>query len=299
MKALLLAGTMLGTMSVGAWAADTIRPLAVTPQAAFNAVSGYSSLYLGFGHYFEADDGDNYAGSFLALGGNARTNVWLSPNFSIQSDVEAEATTNGFTDCCESYDHRVQGIVGVHASWRSMQALFGGFVGASGNYNLDGEGAALHTLVGLEGQFYYGNITLYGQIGMTANTDAASYGQDMTFGRVQARFFATQNDKFTGELGFASGTYSGEGDGDQSHTTSWGLSYEHKFNNPFSAFVDYAGFTNTNGTVTYYNATEHQLMVGARIYFAPGTLFSNDRTGATLDLPTTLVRSFAWSEYNE
>jgi hypothetical protein len=166
-------------------------------------------------------------------------------------------------------------------------------VGSSVIYD---SGEVLQSFVGAEAQAYLGNLTLYGQVGGTWNTDVHSYGMDMMFVRGVARFFLTPNDKLQGELGFAHGHYSGASAPDPATSTNFGVLYEHKFSGPMALYAEYAGLVTST---TDIGASEHQFMIGVRAYFAPGTLLWNDRMGATLDLPKgTIFRPLIWTSNN-
>lgn len=304
MKRLLVVAAAASAIASGAYAADlsSSAPSYEAPPPAVHSpspFSGYLSLYGGWATWNQADGG--YDGNFGVLGGNARLNTWLHPNMSLQADVEGEATTNGFSSCCDSNDHRLAGDGGLHLSWRDPnKGLFGVFGGAFGTteaYSSD-YGSVLQWFGGVEGQYYLGNATLYGQAGWTQGTDSSHYPINEWFLRGVGRYFLTPNDKLQAEFGYADGTYAGAGDGDTSRTLNWGALYEHKFANlPMSGFVEYAGFVNSNESGDGYKATEHQFMVGVRFMIDQPTLLAQDRQGATLDMPT-IVRPVFWSGYN-
>ncbi len=120
---------------------------------------------------------------------------------------------------------------------------------------------------------------------------------DMMFVRGVARFFLTPNDKLQGEVGYAHGHYSGAAASNPATSTNFGVLYEHKFGGPIALYAEYAGLVTSN--TNDINVSEHQVMIGARVYFAPGTLLWNDRMGATLDLPKgTIFRPLIWTGNN-
>ncbi|MFO1183511.1 MAG: hypothetical protein U1E56_01835 [Bauldia sp.] len=294
MKAVLLGGALLGALTATASAADFGR--AAVGQA-IAPVSGYTSLYIGTTRWDNEDLDSETAHLF---GGDSRVSVWVGQSVTLQFDVEAEATSNGFDDCCYDGDHRVHAVGGVHASWRDGASLLGVFAGALGASVLDtgDDAAVMQTFAGLEGQWYLGNLTLYAQAGGTWVTDVDSYGQDLWFLRGVARYFLSANDKVQIEAMYGQGKFTGVGDGDAARAWTWGASYEHRFNGPFSMFVEYAGLHNWNPTSDAYFVREHQVMLGARVNFGAGTLVENDRRGASLDLPK-LARLMSWNYWNE
>ncbi len=167
MRSLLLAGTILCATSVAALAAEPIRY--ANPPAASSPISGYTSFWLGKATWRvdETTPVRQFNGDFFAAGGDSRVNLRVAPAFSIQGDLEGEATTNGFAQCCFQSDHRVMAAVGGHASWRGMQYLLGAFGGVVGSSVIYDSGEVLQTFAGAEAQAYLGNLTLYGQLGGT------------------------------------------------------------------------------------------------------------------------------------
>ena len=305
MKLLAIVAAVAALFATGANAADLSEaaPTSSTPAPTFNhTLSGYLSLYAGWASWNQNDL--SLHGSFGVLGGDARLNTWLHPNLSMQADIEGEATTNGFASCCSSTDHRIAGDGGLHLSWRDpnkgLVGVFGGVFGSSEFWysNIDPGGSVWQGFGGVEGQYYLGKATLYGQAGWTGVIGNTSYGINEWFLRAVGRYFLTPDDKFQAEFGYGDGTYSGAADGDISRTLNWGALYEHKFANvPISGFGEYAGFSNSNETNHYTSSTEHQFMVGLRFMIDQPTLLAQDREGATLDMPK-IVRPLAWSNYN-
>jgi hypothetical protein len=282
----LLLGIAALAFTGGAQAADL--PVKASAKAAeVPKVSGVIGSFTG-GTWVS---GDVDHSSQWIYGGEARVNWWFAPNWSIQTDLEAEGTGQ-YQD---TGDGRIMGTVGKHLTWRDPSR---GALGILGGYTmtniLAGLGSTSRTFFGGEGQLYLGNFTLYGQGGGTwfhNSTNNETVWDNAWFIRGVARWFITPNDKLQGEIGYASGR--DLLDGDDPNVVNWGMLYErNKFlGTPFSAYLEYAGFR-----YKQYNdhITENLVMVGMKIYFNQDTLLSNDRTGATFDMPK-FMRAQAWS----
>ena len=287
---LALAGAAVFAFAGGAQAADL--PLKAAPVAQ-QPISGYVGLYVG-GTWWDETYNPSSGNAFV-FGGEGRLNYWVLPTLSVQIDMEAEATTQIKINGGNNVDGRIHGVIGGHVAWRNPSVgTLGAFGAFSGANNLDYQGQMVHGMIGVEGQRYFNMLTLYGQAGWAGRiTGSDEYEpQALWFVRGVGRYFLTPNDKIQVEIGYADGPEIYATD-TRHHITNWGVLYEHKFSNPFSAYVEYAGF-NTEATNDGYRATEHMVMVGLRAYLNQGTLLSNDRNGATFDLPK-FVRALPWS----
>ena len=297
MKKLLLAliGVAAFAFAGGAWAADL--PVKAAP-AAQQTVSGYLGMYVG-GSWWDWGYNDPSSGSNAVFGGESRVNVWWSPNWSTQFDIEGEATsrvpTNG-----NMQGGAIHGLLGGHLAWRDPNSYALGVLAAAiaqdslyWNYNW-----AVHGLFGVEGQRYIGNFTLYGQAGLLHrftydNYDPWTVPQYLWFVRGVGRYFFTPNDKLQAEVGYASGKNDFQ---DSTQTIwNWGALWEHKFAGPFSGFLEYAGWRYNDTDTPTYTVTSHNFLVGAKVYFGQPTLLANDRNGATFDMPK-FIRALPWSD---
>ena len=301
MKKLLLAlaGAAAFAFAGGAQAADL--PLKAAP-AAQQDISGYMGLYIGT-TWFNQNLPDYGARSeAFVFGGEGRVNYWISPTLSVQMDAEAEVTTainNPPYDSTTDNDGRVHGVFGGHLAMRNPAshaiAVFGGLSAANNLYHWggSGEGQMVHGLIGLEGQLYFNQFTLYGQGGYAGRITGSdtTEPEHLWFIRGVGRYFYTPNDKIQAEVGYAAGpAYNCSGCATNS-ITNWGVLYEHRFDSPFSVYAEYAGFSMDGDSA---RATEHMVMVGIKAYVNQGTLLANDRNGATFDMPK-FVRALPWS----
>src|SRR5262249_21953143 len=88
------AAALAGVTLAQANAADTVKPIAIPKVVAPapSPVSGYVDIYGGWGWNHALDDGDTENDNFGVFGGNGAANLWLSPNTSVQLDVNAEGS---------------------------------------------------------------------------------------------------------------------------------------------------------------------------------------------------------------
>src|SRR5204863_7570880 len=135
-------------------------------------------------------------GNAFAFGAVGAASVWLTPSATVQVSAAAEGTS-GFKYPSQDYtEARFSGIMGAHLSWRDTQrGAFGVFGAFTGNNHMDYCGANGGALGGVEGQFYAGNTTLYGQVGLGGqfnNADCLNLDK-YWFVRGVIRHFVTKN----------------------------------------------------------------------------------------------------------
>lgn len=303
----LLIGVVL---TLGAWSGASGGELPLKSPAATTIppISGHISLYAG-GSHASLKSFDDISDTLFVYGGDGRMNIWLSPAISIQLDAEAQGTT-GFEFDGYNLGGRLTGIFGGHLAWRDPQAYaLGAFGALAGANNLTFGGTMTYGLIGLEAQSYFANATLYPQAGYVSRIDGPKIGgfqlspDEGWFARLQGRYFLTPNDKVAAEIGWArlkhgpvpgiSGVHS---------ILSWGASYEHRFGTtPWSLFIEYAGFESKtsgwSGAYSVFNGnklTENMVLFGIRAHIGDATLLSQDRSGATFDMPK-FTRAVPWT----
>ena len=283
---------------------------------AFPQASGYIEAYSG-GSWLE----DSLSNPFLpysdlkstgwVLGGAGRGNWWATRNISTQLDIQAEGThyalpsgglvVPGFTGAYSTLSY----LAGAHANWRDPQTGLLGVFGAvgdvggnTGTIGINNTGFR-HVLAGLEGQYYWNALTLYGQVGYDASLDMGNVTSfdnfRAWFGRGTARYFVNPNLMIEGTGQYAKGSVGyvnfGVAIPDIDYDTwTWHVKAEWKPDGvPFSLFATYDGSRTSYANNAFFstsseNVTEHRVLAGLRIYMAQGTLLGNDRTGATLDI---------------
>jgi len=327
MKRFALTISVLAVNTLGAGAADLpVKSPAVQPVLLPQA-SGYIEVYTG-GSWLEDTISANpffftpgttkFDG--WPIGGAGRGNWWATNDFSVQMDVQAEGTQYnvppsfldpGFSGRFSTLSY----LVGGHANYRNSQTgligVFGAIGDASGNFGTNtffgSSNGVRHALGGVEGQYYWNALTLYGQVGYDASLDMGnnSFVDDVHawFIRGTARYFFMPNFMVEG-----TGQYSKGGVGFSTFGSfvtpdtgfdMWRASIKAEWRPatmPFSIFGKYE-FNQTNyaqNTISFSpseRVSENRLMVGVRLYLGQNTLFANDRTGATLDILDTLGAS--------
>jgi len=289
----------LATLTMGASAADMPMkaPRAVVEQP--QPVSGYVELYGGWARTKFAEIGDDeFSANGWALGGAGRATWWWAPNYSIQLDAQGEGTSHKFTS--GNSFQRVSShsyLIGGHANWRDPQRGLIGIFGGAGDSTYTFTSANLrHGLIGVEGQAYWGPVTLYGQAGYNSTLGSmSSSGFDSIqawFVRGTARVYVNPNFRLEGTVLYADGDadFTVGSFGFDFETLLWRAKAEHRFaSTPFSVFLAYEG-SRTKTTIAsssdtdVLKVTDHRVMGGIRLYLNENTLQWNDRNGATLDI---------------
>jgi hypothetical protein len=285
MRKLLPAATALAAFfGLPAMAADLPTKATPAPVEVVPPVSGFLGIWGGSGRISERDNDDRERTPLY--GGEARINFRLNPSWSLQLDAEGEKGTHA-GDVSDDQRHHI--LSAAHFNWRDQQVgslgLFGGWARAN---NTNDNKNTNFGFVGLEGQRYYGALTLYGQGGYFDQFKSISDSDNITntwFVRFAPRYFLTPNDRLSAEIGYARGDVNDQ-DGNRIRVVNWGAMYEHKFDrHPLSVFIQYTGGDLKSTNNPEDRIIEHTVMAGVRLYFGQGTLLSNDRTGATYDTP--------------
>jgi hypothetical protein len=252
-----------------------------------------------FGGVTSVDSNEFPGGDSWLLGGEARVNIWLTERFSAQFDIVGE--TGKFDEDGVSAETRHNIATGGHLSWRypEMYAL-GIFGGVAEGTILNNEGNETRYFLGLEGQYYLNDFTLYGQAGFSdliSGDDGHAEMVDAWFVRGVGRWFVTPNDKIEGEVGFYyAGDLQNSSPNGPSRTYNWGALYEHQFaSSPFSAYAEYNGLKREDDSHDSNHTTEHIFLIGARINLQQPDLKTADRYGATFDLPD-VIRTENWAD---
>jgi len=237
--------------------------------------------------------------SAFVFGGQGRINAWLSSDMTVQLDAEGEATTNIHTGSAGSGDDgRVGDTFAAHLSWRDPKShLFGVFGGFAAENNLDYDGTMTFGIIGVEGQYYAGPVTLYGQAGLAPlMSDSKDYEpKGLWFLRAVGRYFVNRDDRLQAEFGYANASVNGH-PGDF-NIFNWGASWEHRYTGtPFSNSIEYIGFEQDRTSVPSSSswAREHVIQVSFKIHFGDDSLEDQNHNGATLDTPN-FRQAAAWS----
>ena len=286
----------------------------VVQPAAFPQASGYIEAYTG-GAWSDNSvqnahlpyDDLKYNG--WVLGGAGRGNWWATRNISTQFDIQAEGTrynvpSNQLVPGYSGNFSTLSYLVGGHVNWRDSEkgllGVLGGIGDAGGNTGTLGtdNSGVRHGVIGVEGQYYWNALTLYGQAGYDSTFSMGNLAifdnLHAWFARGTGRYFFNPNFMIegTGQYAKGSGEYTnfvGAPDVDYD-TWLWRIKAEWKPDTvPFSLFATYEGSRTNYGNNTLFlttseRVTDNRVMGGLRLYLGQGTLLGNDRTGATLDI---------------
>lgn len=287
----LSAALMIGTAGA-AYAADLpdAAPVAERFEDPGLVYAGIVELYLGGAFVTDTsgnansqfDEQDN----FFIFGGSGRASVPWSNSFSTQFDVDADARWIDEDDA-DSGMFVASAQIGGHASLRDPNAYLIGFFGGVGTAGVHDDDGGNYWFAGVEGQYYWNNVTLYGQGGFLDLVDSHDDNfHDAWFVRGVGRYFLSNYTMIQGELAYADG----EQDTNDRNMDlfAWGLRGEHQFMSaPVTAFAAYEGGRYDNNCCSDGgDFTEHAFVVGAKFVFGANDLKHNDRAGATLDLPS-------------
>ncbi|MAS07899.1 MAG: hypothetical protein CL534_24870 [Ahrensia sp.] len=250
-----------------AFAADRIGATDYdSPQAA--PVSG--SIGASVGALVATSDGDSETATVYNV--NGKLNYRFDPYWNGQFD----ARYNGVTADGDTFS-AIGGAVHIFKRDPSAYAV-GGFAAYDWLSIDDVDGDLSSYRLGPEFQIYNGNITYYGQ---------AFWGQYLVDGdsvgtwgaRGEVRYFHTENLRFEGELGF---TQISDGGDDASIFTA-GLEAEKRFDGtPFSVWGRYQY---DHVSVDGDSVGGHTFLAGFRAAFGTGSLFDEDRNGASMETP--------------
>ncbi len=194
-----------------------------------------------------------------------------------------------------------------HLFYRNEQFLIGGFVQYrnpsmstnfhhSGNPSLDWSASTVANFLkqemvseqvfwGAEGQAYFGDVTVSGQLAKQefVNQTDVSFGNVLKDGyvaNIKAKYFINDNWKVDAGFNYNKTDLNLNGGSFDQKTYSLGTEYrlaEH----PVSLYAQYNH--TTLGGSTGYNGDDDQLLVGVKLNFGANSLKARDRSGASLD----------------
>lgn len=296
----LLAATAISASS--ATAADLRRAPAPAPAVPYINPAYDAYLEVGGGYAWSSLDGGPT--SIDADGGRARVRGTFAANltemFVFQFDAAFERAWNtlegaGPTDVDMT---GTQSIFAAHAAWRNSAA---GAFGLLGQYTADktkfefGPSSfttdADHWFLGVEGQYFLGGVTLYGQVayhGVDSSLSTASLDGDGIIAAGQLRFFATPDWMLALKGSYDTINYDAPTGGFDQDTWSVALRTEYRMTDmPLSLFAELA-YTDIKydfgGTgPSNIDQDETKVMVGFKYNFGSRSLLERDRTGASFD----------------
>jgi hypothetical protein len=257
---------------------------------------GVGAIHLGY-LMFDPDNVDVDIPQWPVAGASWSYSRPMSADTSVQFDIAAGVPLSRQGDDDQTM---FELVLAGHWSKRDPSSHLWGFFGGTGFVLDDGDndtGAMPFYLVGVEGQRYFGNTTLYGQAGFLDGKDFwLETIENGFFGRFVASYYFSPNTKLSGELSIV------HGDRPNNDPTSggiiniygWGARLDHvPAGHSFGVSLIYNGFD--------YQTTEesdapwvHEIRVALVKYFGSGSIMENDRQAAGLDLPP-VTRWFATS----
>jgi hypothetical protein len=242
---------------------------------------------------YETTDEDSDADD-LVLNGSAAVAVRLAPAWSVQFDVVGEQVAASHDDIDEQY-HTSQ-AVGGHLTWRKpgtgSVGVFAGYGSSTATWDDVNYGA----WIGVEGQLFFNDVTLYGQAGIINISDGDDEGMIDSANVVRGvgRYFFSNDMKVEVELARAETDNPQDNDDDYSADgVEWAISLQARLADaPIYGTVGYRGGEYTD-EYEDEQADVDMLTVGVSFMFGTESLKANDRDGTSLDTPLIVTRTAA------
>jgi hypothetical protein len=287
-----------------AWGAD------LAPEADGLIFAGTLGIAAGAQYAAETGDTDEFdsdvdiaEGTMFMMAGSGAVSIPLGQMMSLQLDGSNEFYNRADE---EEDDANGAGVFGGHLSLRDPGMGLVGIMGGVGQgTSMDSSsGGELGFFLGGEAQAYFGNLTLYGQVGYADfkadddNPDGEGFVQGW-FAGGEGRYFVSEDLMLYGNISY--GKTDSYVDGDEpGDAWNWGAGGKMKVSNsmPIYLTADYRGGRYyADDTPEAPDAIgEHTFLAGMSFLFGATTLYDNDRRGATLSSPMLPARASAWTE---
>jgi hypothetical protein len=235
-------------------------------QIAFIGAAAAALMMAGTAH---ADGG--YVGLSYNNNSDSDVNSWTVDGAFASSNFQVDGGYTHFSD----FDAN-QWDIGGHLFSRSDTWLWGAYAGYN-NISQDGLDDLSEWTVALQTQFYMPRTTISGDLSYSQVSDFPFLG-DITTTQLsgEARFFATDNFSFQGNLGWGNLDADGVGSDD---FWSYGVGAEWQADSfPVSIFANWEGFNSDDVS------SDGSWRIGVR-YNWGGTLLQRNRSGAGLNRP--------------
>lgn len=240
--------------------------------------------------------------SGMTYGAHGAFSTMLSGPYGLQIDADLRRTEHDFSDagCVGSYCtiKSMSPSLAAHLFWRdSSKGLIGAFVQyTSASKLIENFAGTEHTYIGLEGQYFMNNMTIYGQIayvsaGITSESLPADADGYIIAG--QLRYFADPNLMLALKASYTATSWSAYGyDLSDNTTSSIGARIEYRLTNaPISVYGD---ATYNVSDISYkdappfgefdYGMDETRFLIGVNFNFGGASLLERDRSGASLNI---------------
>jgi hypothetical protein len=234
---------------------------------------------------------DTNCGGHFAWGGDARLGATFGSIF-VQGDVQYEE----FTNPDDESDQVLSGLTaGGHFALRTNEYLVGVFAGA-GRMDVSGTDD-WGGVYGAEGQYYWDDTTLYGQVGYADIEEGTDSEFNGWFGTVTVRQFISDTFLVHANLGYG---YSDEYE--DNGANQWGEIFNYGFGArfglcgcmPLYMTVDYRGGDYTANTEDF--GDDNSILFGLIYEFGAENAKTFDRNGASLNMPQLPSRSASWAQ---
>lgn len=243
---------------------------------------GFASASVGYG-----DSQDNYGFDDGGLASEAQ----LALAYTHASGLGGQADLGYFKQDYEDLDLDL-GVqdTAEHLYYRSQGWLVGAFAQQRKYYaNGDSTGVKARFL-GLEGQVYLDNMTLYGQLGQ--GKWKYNYGTSSdpdVLATLELRYFVSENLRVDGSINYMKESFDGLG-GYEWDQTTYGIGAEYRFSgSPLSVLAKYE-YADEEASWNY-SADNQRLLIGVKLDFGKDSLRKSDREGASLK---PIVKDLIW-----
>jgi hypothetical protein len=289
---LLSSSVALLAMVSSAAAADLTRAPAplptVAPLPVFDAYAAVAAGYSwGRNSKFDLDNDG------ARLQGRGSFSYTFAPTYGFQADAVLGHDWAEFSDI-DFKDPTTEATLAAHLFWRDPNVgaigLLAQYSGLKTRYEFGGSSASLDSdnyLLGLEGQYFFGNASLYGQLAYHY-ADVGFFGEDGDGVAVvgQLRYFATPDWLLALKGGYDRVKI--DEDSDDITAKAWlvGVKTEYRLANaPLSLFGDltYSNIKYDFSGLDFVKDRETRLMVGVKYNFTAPSLLERDRAGASFD----------------
>lgn len=235
----------------------------------------------------------NFCDGAWGLGADARIHFPMGASgHAVQFETLADWHRAFESEDADEEQHSRYLAAGAHWIYRTGGFAVGAFGGVSDSDHISESESSTsrHAFGGIEAAAFLGaSTTVFGQIGYAGAFGGEDYVDDLTFGRVGARYFLSDNDRFEGWVGGGVTNTAEDGDDSELDWLQLAVNYERQLAAlPVSVFAGYQGdyvkVTDSEFTVASEEAWAHTFKIGARWAFG-GSLRQEDRQGSrTFDL---------------
>jgi len=229
------------------------------------------------------------APDFFSGAGELQLGMDFGSHYFAQIDILGEFTDAGNYE--ESYDsgYLFAGHLMRRNSDRGGLGIFGGAFET--DQDNDGTSTTERYFVGLEGQLYRSNATLFGQVGYLDGDGGSDDGglssvRDALFGRAGIQYFLNEDLMLEAEVSAASGHM--DVNVDDCNLYGWGVKAEKRFTNMLTGAVGYQGARYVQNGIDDERVLEHTAYVSFTVLFDQDTLQARSRNSTSLDTPQFL-----------